>query len=44
MGKVSNHVRKESQRTDRPPAVKSDPKARELVRVWTAHGQQHVTI
>jgi|SRR5215467_10113587 len=27
-----------------PPAVNSDPGARELVRVWSAHGQQHVTI
>jgi len=27
-----------------PPAVKSDPAARELVRVWAAHGQQHVSI
>jgi hypothetical protein len=27
-----------------PPDVKSDPGARELVRVWAAHGQQHVSI
>jgi hypothetical protein len=27
-----------------PPAVKSDPNAVELVRVWAAHGQQHVSI
>jgi len=27
-----------------PPAAQSDPKAAELVRVWAATGQQHVTI
>src|SRR5262249_21992959 len=27
-----------------PPLVRTDPKARELVRVWAAHGQQHVSI
>src|SRR5262245_38556163 len=27
-----------------PPAANTDPGARELVRVWAAHGQQHVTI
>lgn len=27
-----------------PPIVKSDPQAKELVRVWAAHGQQHVAI
>ena len=27
-----------------PPAAKSDPRAVELVRVWAAHGQQHVAI
>ncbi len=27
-----------------PPAAKSDPKAKELVRVWAAQGKQHVTI
>ena len=27
-----------------PPGVHSDPKARELVRVWAAHGEQHVSI
>ena len=27
-----------------PPAVKQDPKAFELLRVWAANGEQHVTI
>ncbi len=27
-----------------PPQAKTDPNAVELVRVWAAHGQQHVTI
>lgn len=27
-----------------PPGAKSDPEAQELVRVWAAHGGQHVTI
>lgn len=27
-----------------PPAAKSDPDARELIRVWAAAGQQHVSI
>ena len=27
-----------------PPGVQTDPRAIELVRVWAAHGQQHVTI
>jgi hypothetical protein len=27
-----------------PPAAQNDPKATELVRVWAANGQQHVTI
>lgn len=27
-----------------PPGAKSDPEAQELVRVWAAHGSQHVTI
>jgi len=28
----------------KPPSVVDDEKARELVRVWAAHGRQHVTI
>jgi hypothetical protein len=27
-----------------PPEVRSDPKACELVRVWAAHGKQHVSM
>ena len=27
-----------------PPRAETDPNARELVRVWAAHGQQHVSI
>jgi hypothetical protein len=27
-----------------PPGVKTDPKALELLRIWAAHGQQHVSI
>jgi uncharacterized protein DUF5076 len=27
-----------------PPGISSDPKARELARVWAAHGEQHVTL
>jgi uncharacterized protein DUF5076 len=27
-----------------PDQALSDPKARELIRIWAAHGQQHVTI
>jgi hypothetical protein len=27
-----------------PPKVGSDSKAKELLRVWAAHGQQHVSI
>jgi hypothetical protein len=27
-----------------PPAVHSDPKAKELLRVWAAHGKQHVSL
>ena len=27
-----------------PPAARTDPRAIELIRVWAAHGQQHVTI
>lgn len=29
---------------DPPPLVLSDPKAREIVRVWGAHGKMHVTL
>ena len=27
-----------------PPATENDPKAYEILRVWGAHGSQHVTI
>jgi hypothetical protein len=27
-----------------PPAVDSDARARELLRVWAAHGKQHVSL
>src|SRR5260370_40694738 len=27
-----------------PPAARTDAKARELVRIWAAHGKQHVTL
>jgi hypothetical protein len=27
-----------------PPAAKSDPRALELVRIWAAHGEQHVSM
>jgi hypothetical protein len=27
-----------------PPAVFTDKNAQELVRIWAAHGQQHVTL
>lgn len=29
---------------DPPPLVLSDPKAREIVRVWGAHGKMHITL
>lgn len=29
---------------DPPPAVLGDPKATELIRVWGAHGSQHITL
>ncbi len=27
-----------------PPAVEKDPKALELIRVWAAHGKQHISL
>lgn len=27
-----------------PPGAKSDPRSRELARVWAAHGEQHVVL
>jgi hypothetical protein len=27
-----------------PPEAETDPRARELIRVWAAHGEQHISI